>query len=196
MRLRSTIAKASTALLLLAVGGRGQALEPTDVTIDAPSVAWTRQVEWGIERFGEAGLELPPVAITVHGDRGPCDGNDGLFRHARPGEPMEVHLCSPADVGSRPARLITLHELGHVWAETELTSEERAAFLQVRGLRTWSDQAVPPHEWGAEHAAEVLSWGLMDELVPIIRIYDTEPDVLADAFELLTGHAPLVRPSR
>jgi hypothetical protein len=193
MRPRTTIARATASVLLLFAGGRpGDALAPADVTIDAPSAAWTRQVEWGIDRFDEAGMDLPPASITVHDDRTPCDGNDGLFRHSNPGEPVEIHLCSPADVGSRPARLITLHELGHAWAETALTPEERASFLQLRGLRTWSDRAVPPHEWGAEHAAEVVSWGLMDELVPIVRIYDAEPAVLATAFEQLTGHTPLV----
>ena len=55
------------------------------------------------------------------------------------------------------------------------------------------DQRRPPHEWGAEHAAEVVSWGLMDEAAPIIRIYDNEPAVLLMAFEELTGSGPLWR---
>ena len=46
-------------------------------------------------------------------------------------------------------------------------------------------------ERGMEHAAEVVSWGLMDETVPIIRIYDTEPAQLSDAFDALVHRVPL-----
>ncbi len=66
-----------------------------------------------------------------------------------------------------------------------------AAFLRLRGLDAWVDEGVPPHEWGAEHAAEVVSWGLMDERVPIVRIYDASPPELAVAFDLLAGQSPL-----
>jgi hypothetical protein len=185
MRLRSaTLALAAS--LLLPLGGPDGTVAPAAVTIDASSAAWVEQVEWGVGRFRRAGLELPPMAVTVHADRAPCDGNDGLFR---PRVPVEVHLCSPAPTGSRAARLITLHELAHAWAETQLTGDRRASFLAHRRLRAWRDPALAPHEWGAEHAAEVVSWGLMDEVVPIVRIYDAEPEVLSVAFEHLTGRA-------
>ena len=65
------------------------------------------------------------------------------------------------------------------------------AFLRLRGLDVWTDQRFPPHEWGAEHAAEVVSWGLMDEPIPIIRIYDAEPPELSIAFDLLVDRPPL-----
>src|SRR4029079_18782097 len=91
----------------------------------------------------------------------------------------------------RPARLTTLHELAHAWAELQLSAAERAAFLELRGLDVWYDPGVPRHERGAEHAAEVVSWGLMDEMIPIIRIYDAEPPRLSEASCLLVGRAPL-----
>ena len=87
--------------------------------------------------------------------------------------------------------MITLHELAHAWAETQLTPIDQADFLRLRRLDAWSDEGLPPHEWGAEHAAEVVSWGLMDELIPIVRIYDAEPAKLTIAFELLVDQRPL-----
>lgn len=158
------------------------------ISITSPSPGWARRAEWGLERFAIAGLTLPRMTVTVHGDTAACDGNSGLYR---PRDPVEIHLCSPGPVESRAARLITLHELAHAWAETQLTLDQREAFLRLRGLGSWSDDRRPPHEWGAEHAAEVVSWGLMDEPVRIIRIYDADPPELATAFDLLVGRAPL-----
>lgn len=161
---------------------------PARTMIDSASVAWTRRVEWGLDRFHAAGLSLPPMEISVHGDPAVCNGESGLYR---PGDPVEVHLCSPSPTESRAARLITLHELAHAWAETQLTTSDRAAFLRLRGLEAWIDQRRPAHEWGAEHAAEVVSWGLMDEPIPIVRIYDAETTDLSIAFDLLVRRPPL-----
>jgi hypothetical protein len=161
---------------------------PHRITIDSTSPAWTRRVEWGLDRFRAAGLPLPAMAITVHDDDAPCEGNSGLYL---PNDPVEVHLCTPGPVDSRPARLTTLHELAHAWAEAELSTDERAAFLERRGLDVWYDVRIPRHERGMEHAAEVVSWGLMDEMIPIIRIYNAEPAQLAEAFDLLLDRPPL-----
>lgn len=161
---------------------------PHRTTIDATSPEWTRRVEWGLDRFRDAGLPLPAMAITVHDDDAPCDGNSGLYL---PNDPVEVHLCTPGPVDSRPARLTTLHELAHAWAESQLSTAERAAFLELRGLDVWYDRRLPRHERGAEHAAEVVSWGLMDEMIPIIRIYNAEPAQLSEAFDLLVDRPPL-----
>ena len=158
------------------------------ITIDSTSPGWTRRIEWGLDRFRDAGLTLPAMAITVHDNDAACDGNSGLYL---PNDPVEVHLCTPGPVDARPARLTTLHELAHAWAELQLSAAERAAFLELRGLDVWYDPRVPRHERGAEHAAEVISWGLMDEMIPIIRIYDAEPTRLSEAFCLLVGRAPL-----
>jgi hypothetical protein len=173
--------------------------EETDVTTTAPEpvVAWEVEgtpeeielAEWARERFELAGLELPAVKVTFHDDGAGCNGNTGLYR---PGEPAEVHLCSRSPLESKGTRLITLHELGHAWAETHTDAGTRARLLAVRGLEAWTDPALPTHEWGAEHAAEVLSWGLMDEAVSIVRINDHSAEALTVAFEALTGRAPLV----
>jgi hypothetical protein len=164
----------------------GPVAAPT--TIDPASPEWERQVEWGLDRFRRAGLSLPAIAVGIHDDDAPCNGNAGLYR---PLDPVEVHLCSSSPTGSRAARLITLHELAHAWAETRMTGDDRAALLRLRRLDAWTDPRLPRHDWGAEHAAEIVSWGLMDEPVPIIRIRDAEPAALSIAFELLVGRPPL-----
>jgi hypothetical protein len=161
---------------------------PQAITIDSISPEWTRRVEWGLERFRDAGLPLPAMAITVHDNDAPCDGNSGLYL---PNDPVEVHLCTLGPADSRTARVTTVHELAHAWAEFQLSTDERAAFLKLRGLDVWYDHRVPPHERGNEHAAEVVSWGLMDEMIPIIRIYNAEPADLSIAFDLLVSRAPL-----
>jgi hypothetical protein len=183
------------ALVLLSISmstgvdqGAGGGPLPPGITIESSSRAWARRIEWGLARFDDAGLTLPAMAITVHGDDGPCDGNSGLYL---PNDPVEVHLCTAGAADSRPGRLTTLHELAHAWAEVHVSAVDRAEFLELRGLDVWYDRRVPPHQRGAEHAAEVVSWGLMDEMVPIIRIYDAEPAQLAAAFDLLVDAPPL-----
>jgi hypothetical protein len=51
---------------------------------------------------------------------------------------------------------------------------------------------VPYLERGAEHAAEILAWGLLDECSATVRLPDNTCDTLAAAFRLLTGAEPLV----
>lgn len=150
--------------------------------------AWTARIEWAMSRYEAAGLELPSAIIQVHSEKASCGGNSGLYR---PAPVPEVHLCV-ADPDSKVGRLIALHELGHLWAENRLDQATIDGFLTMRGLADWTNNDVPPHEWGAEHAAEVLSWGLMDEPVRIVRIYDASPEALTAAFEVLTGTTPLV----
>jgi hypothetical protein len=197
MRLRSAFAALTLLSLPMPAGSdaddsaRGDSANHT-VTIDATTPDWTRRVEWALERFRDAGLPLPPMAITVHDSDAPCDGNSGLYL---PNDPVEIHLCTLGSADSRTGRVTTLHELAHAWAEAELSAGERAAFLELRGLDAWYDRELPPHERGNEHAAEVVSWGLMDEMIPIIRIYDAEPADLAIAFDLLVARAPLWRGS-
>ena len=178
-------------LLSSSFGGSGErddAVAPR-VSVDPTTGAWEEQVAWGISRFQAAGLRLPsPISVEVHDGTAACHGHSGRFQ---PGDTPVVHLCAAAEPGSRVARLITLHELAHAWAETQLGPAERDAFLTQRHLDVWIDGDVAPHRWGAEHAAEVVSWGLMDEPVRVIRVDDAEPARLLDAFEALAHRPPL-----
>lgn len=73
--------------------------------------------------------------------------------------------------------------------------EVRSDFLARRGLNRWND---PGDDWprrGAEQAAEIIAWGLQEEVGPIpTRVGLVGPqslDDLATAFELLVGAPPL-----
>ena len=71
---------------------------PPRITIDSTSPEWTRRIEWGLDRFRDAGLPLPAMAITVHDDDAACDGNSGRYL---PNDPVEVHLCTQGPADSR-----------------------------------------------------------------------------------------------
>jgi hypothetical protein len=146
-------------------------------------------VDWAVGRFEMAGLELPAVLIRFHEDKLACKGALGLYH---PGDAPRVELCLDQKARAIAGKLTTLHELAHAWAETNTDTRARVDFLDDRGLDSWLSLDLPPHEWGAEHAAEVISWALMDELVGIVRIYDAEPSRLADGYRILTGSEPLV----
>lgn len=166
-------------------------VEPTrpGLQIRADGDGWHGLFAWAEARFSIVGLEIPAALVSVGPDADGCGGNAGRYV---PGDVPEVQICVDHAPTSRISRLIVLHELAHLWAENRLDDGTRAEFLAMRGLDSWIDHDAPPHEWGAEHAAEVLSWGLMDEPVRIIRIYDASPEALTEAFEVLTGTAPLV----
>ena len=84
-----------------------------------------------------------------------------------------------------------LHELGHVWTIQNVDEATRAAFLAARGLDVWQQDGVDRDHQGTEHAAEIISWGLIDIETWAARLPDSECVDLADAFRVLTGHEPL-----
>ncbi len=157
--------------------------------IQADGEAWHELFAWAEARFSAVGLEMPGALVSVRSDADGCGGNTGRYV---PGDVPEVQICVDREPTSKISKLIVLHELAHLWAENRLDDVTRTEFLAVRRLDSWIDSDSPRHEWGAEHAAEVLSWGLMDEPVRIIRIYDASPEALTAAFEVLTGRTPLV----
>ena len=186
VRFSAVLALSST---LFGASDDRSATAPSPIRVEAHTTAWADQVEWGIARFEAARLELPaPLRVEVHADDAPCHGNSGRYA---PGDAPVVHLCAAVEPGSRIARLITLHELAHAWAETQLDPDTRDSFLELRGLDAWIDADAEPFRWGAEHAAEVVSWGLMDEQMRIIRIDGADPVQLTVAFDALTHRAPL-----
>jgi hypothetical protein len=140
--------------------------------------------EWAIGRFEGAGLELPPVTIAFHDEKGPCDGHLGLYRHGG-----LVDLCK-LTVDSTAARKTALHELGHAWADHNLDESQRDTFLIHRGLEEWSSHTVPWSERGFEQAAEMLAWALMDVELQIVTIPNAEASALAAGYQLLTGKQP------
>ena len=143
---------------------------------------------WALARFDRAGLQLPPLSIAFHDDDAPCEGNFGYFR---PLETLTVDVCgfNWNRFLVTPKRTI-LHELGHAWAHQNLTEETRLSFTHFRGLDEWDDDSKSWSDQGSEHTAEIIAWALMDEELRLSSIGDADPEVLVNAYELLTSHLP------
>jgi hypothetical protein len=144
-------------------------------------------VAWAFDRYAEAGLVLPAVDVVAHPTTDPCLGRAGA--HTVVDGRSVIHLCRRLD--RTLSEFLLLHELGHAWDAAALTPERRAAFLAVRGLREWRND--DPERWGergAEHAAEVLVWGLMDHPVRLVQIDRTSCGELLVAYLVLTGGLP------
>lgn len=138
---------------------------------------------WALDRFREAGLDLPDLEIIRHSHREDCDGIPAFF--ARQGQDWSIELCTPAP-------FILLHELGHAWVAHNLTDAEREAFQQARGLPSWNDPATPHKDRATEHAADVIAWGLSDDAPSLTTDPEASFDELTRAFRTLTGVEPLV----
>jgi len=155
-------------------------------------------IAFAYSRFEEAGLSLPAVTIAFPSDRTECHGYGGIY------EPdlAKVSICRPSDT-------TMVHELAHAWTESTLTAAERQDFIEMRGLDEWTDGS----EWdqrGAEHAAEIMTWALMDRDISVrwietdehgktldarklFKIPNSSPEELFSAFTQLTGQDADIR---
>jgi hypothetical protein len=143
---------------------------------------------WALARFERAGLQLPPLAIAFHDDKAPCKGRYGLYESGTRGH-VDICAFNRNRFLMFPKKTI-LHELGHAWAHHALTDETRQRFLEFRELEAWRSQSTPWEDQGTEHAAEIIAWALMDQEIPLTAIGDSDPLVLARAYELLTSTQP------
>ena len=142
------------------------------------SPEWTRRVEWGLDRFREAGLTLPrwrsPFTTTNAAATATVACSD-------PDDPAEVHLCTPG-ASTRAARADHPARTGSRVGRAQLTTAERAAFLALRGLDAWATRESPPRAGcGARRRSRVL--GPHGRATPIIRIHDAGPSQLLTAFD-------------
>lgn len=185
-----TFTRFFASLLLLGASFFPTATEPPAaqeplVVCDGISSEHVALVDWATELFAEAGLDLPPVRVTTSPDIDDCRGRGGMTIHHAAGS--EIRLCG-TEVGLTTEWLV-LHELAHAWEMHTLTDAQRAAFLNLRGLDTWRDT----DRWsdrGAEHAAEIMVWGLIDRPVELIRLDHTSCEELMGGYQLLTGNLP------
>lgn len=131
-----------------------ETLDPTDEGV----------VDWAVDRFREARLPLPSIRVSFHGDSDLCEGAQGGYRTEQ--GVSRVLICIPELGSSRERKLkrTLLHEFAHAWDVHFLTDETRVAFMELRDLEGWSFD-VPYAERGREHAANTITWGLMDEPV-------------------------------
>lgn len=168
------------------------------LNVDEFSTEEQELVDFAYSRFALVGIELPAVRIEFPDDKAACHEFGGVYL---PGE-TTVRIC-------RPSRTTLIHELAHSWVETTLNATDRDAFLEERGLDTWAGGT----QWdkrGAEHAAEIITWAVMEENISIpwlvtnpdgtftrtwrlLKISQSDPDQLAAAFEQLTDDVPVLR---
>ena len=182
-RIRSLVAL----LVLLAL-----APAPPAAATDGPSrsnltPAQERVVDWALALYDEAGLRLPPVDFVAHATVDGCHGFRGY--HDVEGGRSTVHLCGSQR--RRFAEVLTLHELAHAWDRANLTGARRADFLRLRNLDAWRNDSDAWDELGAEHAAEILAWGLRDRPMQVIQIPDAGCDELLEGYVMLVGRPPL-----
>lgn len=143
-------------------------------------------VGWAVALFDDAGLELPPVDFVGCEDDTPCQGRLGAARWSD--GRSEVTLCT--DEASGVEEMLVVHELAHAWDCHDLEDGRRQDFLDVRGLEQWRGDAEW-HDRGAEHAASIITWGLMDRPVRPGHISGNTCTELQLGYEALTGRRPL-----
>ncbi len=151
-------------------------LTPTN-TINGGTDQQQDLVDWALEQYAAAGLELPVLQFHLHSDLAACQGNQGLFSSGS--IPWKITLCTEE-------RMVFLHEIGHSWSEFNLTEAERTEYVEQRGMESWNDPETPWRERGSEDVANTLAWGLVDD--PIRGMIPDGPLAQKnEAFRVLTG---------
>ena len=166
---------------------------PTMTFVDAPSDDERQMVEWAVERYLEADLQLPDLEISFPAS---CGGKAGRYHVGL----SHVELC-------RPTHKLILHEFAHAWDDN--SNIDREAFLERRVLAHWYEQPDQRStESGGEQLAQIITWGLMDVDItarvsewagqPIAEqprhlpgFDNSSPEILTDLFVQLTGSSPL-----
>jgi hypothetical protein len=171
-------------------------VEPLAATITyvgEPSDHDRALVDWAVERYLEAGLQLPDLQISLPVT---CGGKAGRYYVGQ----GVVELCNPT-------KALVLHEFAHAWDDS--SQVDREEFLKGRGLDHWYEQpGQRSGDSGGEQLAHIIAWGLMDVDItarnpdradqPIDEqprylpgMDDSSPEVLHDLFLQLTGSVPL-----
>jgi hypothetical protein len=186
-RLAASSALGGLVVSLAVVGTHGEP-NRASYSVTGFSHAQAALIDWAIGLYADAGLELPPLRFERYPARGPCHGARGLYTGDR--SPATIRICTP-EAGPF-AESLFLHEIAHAWDGYALTNRRRNAFLQLRNLEQWwDDGAAPWHTYGAEQAAQILMWGLIDRPIRIATIPDSSCADLRTGYVLLTGRAPL-----
>jgi hypothetical protein len=173
-----------TALATLVLLGITPNPAPAHTITGDPDAGDLHVVEWAFETFEAAGLQLPSMVVEFAADRTSCGGNTAVAIHG--GSEPTIIVCADPASPDVVIRRTLLHEMAHIWANAALDDTTRRAFLDLRGLESWAE--VPAwHERGSEHAAEIMTWALMDEELLMATIPDNSPIELGAGYMLLTG---------
>ncbi len=186
--MRATTTAIIALALLLSTGFRPQAATGPHITILDATPAEVAMVEWALDRFDIAGLELPDLTISFHEDPGHCGEYLGLYSMAI----QQVSICNRGGLSTDPRNTV-LHELAHAWSFAVLSPEDIIRFNEHRHLEHWTGGDDAWWQQGAEQAAEVLAWGLQDPDDPFrsVWIHTETCEDLDAAFRVLTGSDPL-----
>ena len=165
-------------------GGEDDGVKENPTFSSEPETPQTRvqakMVAEAIAQFESAGLALTAVQIDFYDSTDGCGGHAGLF------VPAPRNLESSIDQISicNRHKLILLHELAHVWMHYNLDDATKAAFVEHRGLASWSNSNGPYADQGIERAAQTIAVTLNQT-----EATDNEAIVryICD-YELLTGN--------
>ena len=133
---------------------------------------------WAVGRFDAAGLAPPAVEIAFHDDGSGCGGHLGFARDGR------VSVCTTL-VNAMTRRTI-LHEMSHIWLDSNTTQPLRDQFVSFRGLRSWNAASDPWELRGYEQGAEIMSWALGERILTA-QIPGNDSGSIEEAYKLLTG---------
>ena len=167
-----TIGTASAASSGAASGPRWR--EPVITYTAEPNPQAAETVDWAIDQYRQAGLQLPDLTISF---KSFCSGKGALYHVGK----RSIDFC-------RINKRRVLHELAHAWDDTS-GSVDRDAFLKLRGLTVWwGGTGMPSDEQGAEHLAEIMAWGLMGaDPSNVPDLPHNSLTELTEAFDFLNG---------
>ena len=173
-------------------------VEPVIFAIDVDETAYTNT----IATFEANGFEAPDFLARFHTTDEACKGHRGLHVVTSDGV-STIHVCATHDnplVIEIVRERTLMHEVAHAWVNQNVSAQQMADFMELRGLTVWDDGSLAAWEnLGAEHAAEILLWGMTDETRNINpRIDDSDIDNLRAAYRVLisgtsVGHSQSIR---
>ncbi len=154
---------------------------PTETTVSGGTTEQYEIVTWSLQRFEDAGLDIPALEIHLHQDLAGCKGNRGIYNSGL----QRIDVCVDQ-------RNVVLHEIAHAWNHENLSAAQRSEYVSVGGFGSWDDPDTPWSDKGSEDAADTIAWALLDE--PITTFSADGPIARrAAAYLLLTGnHAPRI----
>ena len=182
---RTAIFRLSTLLLASTLALPRAAAEPAARVVSEPHFTYLEEptseakeiIEWAADRYLEAGLQLPDLAVSFPTF---CYGRAALYHVGE----RSIEFC-------QITRRNALHEFAHSWDDTS-GAVDRGGFLKLRGLSVWfGGLDVPSREQGCEHLANIIAWGLMDvDTRGVPDLPANSVSELTEAFTALTGTAP------
>jgi hypothetical protein len=185
---------AAAAIAVLAVAlvpvrvGAGQAVAEEVVTIVGATGQEAALVDWALDLYEAAGIELRPITIVFHSrdaDWEPCNGAVAYYT----AKTRRVDMCNSTRPDHERRRWI-LHELGHAHTFATMSGDDVDSFTTESAASSWND---PVHRWqnrGQERAADIVAWGLNPDPEPIYWMRDIDCGRLTHLYRTVTGLTP------